>query len=74
MLSPDNFKQLCKSRDDWHRRFESHLRQSIVAAYDRHRHFTLHGGYTKPVDEAKVESAIRKIVYELGANKAPPSQ
>jgi hypothetical protein len=74
MLSPDNFKQLCKSRDDWHQRFESHLRQSITAALDRHRHFTTHGGYTCAANKSEIEAAVRKITRELSINKAPTSQ
>jgi hypothetical protein len=73
-LSADNFRDLCKSRDDWIGRVESHLRQSLTAAGDRHKHFTAHGGYTSALDKQKIEQSIQTIVKTLAANKAPCSQ
>lgn len=73
-LSDDNFKDLCKSRDDWLRRVESHLRQSLTAATTRHNHFTVHGGYTRVVDSQAVEFGVQVIIAALAENKAPASQ
>lgn len=71
MSPPSNFEQLCQSRDDWLRRFEAHLRESIRAAEQRHEHYRHHGAFTELRDTWAIESHVISIVALLGANRAP---
>ena len=73
MSAPSNFEQLCQSRDDWHRRFESHLRESIRVAERRHEHYRKNGAFLGVPDTWAIESHVIAIVAALGANGAPYS-